>query len=117
MPETLCIAELKDGRRALCYIDADQGKAEIVLVLRPEDVERKPFTSARREAEHIQRMIREQRAPAITDAQPIPIPEPPKRRLTAADLLAMRGTQDEPTTREEQILRDLDRLERGDTEA
>lgn len=127
MPDTLCIAELADGRRALCYINPEEGKAQLVLVLRPEDLKPQPWKLR----DDIDRAVRQRVVPVsalpqalqeailgeIASARPLPIPPPPpKPRITPEDLLrrAQEAKQDEPQTREEKTLDDIERLRRGD---
>lgn len=115
MPETLCIAELEDGRRALCYINPDAQTAELVLILRPEDINpRQQFPSYSRFIPPDVKLCVDKTE--VTDARPMripPRPQPP--RITTDDLLRMaKGhAEDAPRTAEEQILKDLEDLQGG----
>lgn len=115
MSETLCIAELQDGRRALAYINQAAKTAQLVLVLRPDDLVPKSM-----------RM----KEPEIPRKEPIPIvdidngkvvgwvvdpqvlnlpPRMPEPRITVDDLLT-RGAQLAPSENispEDQIIRDI----------
>jgi len=126
MPETLCIAELQDGRRALAYIDREHQTAQLVLVLRPDDL--------------IPKSMRVQAPPPqfkmvpvpvvdietgrivgwVHDFQELPIPPRlPEPRITVDDLLN-RGAQIAPSENlspEDQILRDINHLRDDDSEA
>lgn len=122
MTDTLCIAELADGRRALCYANPEERTADVLCILRQEDMDRAFKLGPRRFREP--ERYRANPAPMLRIAGPvdveaiqgviIPTP-PPKRRITVEDLLTMEQTPTtDPATREEQILRDLERLTRGD---
>ena len=112
MPETLCIAELQDGRRALVYSNPEENLARLVLILRPEDMEPKPY----------------QRAQTTFPPRPIPLFDretgllvgfvvqetginiPPKKepRITTDDLLSGAQNLEKPAeSHEDQILREI----------
>lgn len=135
---TLCIAELADGRSALAYIDAVGMVAELVCILRPEDLltyhanrdgvnqalaKRGPLT-VKVDIEGLTdwaKLMIEKHGNAATNlivgAQPLDIPRPrPKPRISVDDLLNMGKDQkpEPPKTPQEKLLDDIERLQRGD---
>lgn len=122
MPETLCIAELDDGRRVLAYVDAQANTGQIVLVLRPEDFEPKgrPY---RLQDTHTRTVIKDQAGNPVGIAwsrKPLPIPAPPPAPRITADDLIQRGAQlapGQPVTPEDQLLKDILDLRDDEPEA
>lgn len=119
MPDTLCIADLADGRRALCYLNQEAGAAQLVLILRPEDMKPRriqprppgqPVLVYRVYGEGGE-LLGECTAPVVLQ---IP-PPPPKPRITPEDLFRMAKEPIAPKleTRQEKLLRDIENLQRG----
>jgi len=121
MPETLCIAELQDGKRALAYINREAMTAQLVLVLRPEDLIPKsiriPDRTPRMEPIPIVDLDSGRIVGWLQDPQDLPIPPRlPEPRITVDDLLN-RGSQIAPHEKlspEDEILRDINRLRDDD---
>lgn len=129
MTATLCIAEIKDGRRALCYIDTEAQTGQVVLILDPEAEQRQAIHDRHRIDREISNLhvvpldaipleLQAEILGAITTAAPLHIPKPPRpKALTAEDLIRRHQEQkpkEEPQTIEQQILDDIERLQRGD---
>ena len=125
MPETLCIAELEDGRRALAYINKEARTAQLVLVLRPDDLIPKSMRVKepqvpRREPIPVIDLDSGRIMGWLTDPQDLSIPPRlPEPRITVDDLV-QRGAQIAPSetiSPEDQILNDINRLRDDDPEA
>jgi hypothetical protein len=120
MPDALCIADLQDGRRALAYINKEAGTAQLVLVLRPDDLIPKSMRIPAAPPIPVVDLITGQVIGHFTSARDLPIPPPPPApRITVDDLL-QRGAQLQPNetvSPEDQILRDIENLRGGDPEA
>ncbi len=112
---TLAIAELKDGRRALAYVDLTTQSAEILLILRPEDWERcrrGAFTAPKHFTPPISASLPHDGSAEITDAEPVYVPAPPRRpKLTTEDLLRRICSPQPP--HEETPLERIERIQRG----
>lgn len=123
MPETLCIAELADGRRALAYINPETREGRLVLVLRPEDLIPRSMRIHAQETPPglpVIDMITGVEIGRFISARDLPIPTPPPPPRITADDLIQRGAQlapGQPTTPEEDIIRDIQRLADDDPEA
>ncbi len=123
MPETLCIAELQDGRRALVYINKEARSAQLVLVLRPDDLIPKSMRmdkGATPDPIPVVDMMTGQIIGHFTSARDLPIPPPPPAPRITADDLIQRGAQlapGQPITPEDQLLKDILDLRDDDPEA
>lgn len=116
----LCIADLKDGRRALCYLDQATGHGELVAILRPEDLGQ-PAPRAPRppgQPDQLFRIYKDGELVAeVLNPQALRLPPPlPAPRITPLDLLrlAQEIEPEEPGTRQDQILRRIEDQLRGE---
>ena len=125
MPETLCIAELQDGRRALAYINPEARTAQLVLVLRPDDLVPKSMRMKeppipRREPIPVVDIETGRIVGWVTDPQALNIPPRlPEPRITVDDLVE-RGRQITPSeiiSPEDQLLKDILDLRDDEPEA
>lgn len=110
MADTLCIAELADGRRALAYMNPDGATAQLVLVLRDEDLIPRSMRLAPAEPAPVMDSGTGLVIGEAIGGQRLQIPpKPPAPRITADDLV-QRGRQlasGEAVSPEDQILRDI----------
>lgn len=110
MPETLCIADLQDGRRALAYINKEARTAQLVLVLRPDDLVPKSMRIPSAPPIPVVDISTGQVIGHFTSARDLPIPPPPPAPRITADDLIQRGAQltpGQPITPEDQLLKDI----------
>ena len=116
----LCIADLMDGRRALIRTGSD--RCEVVTILSESDMKPKPWWYANITTDACEGLAvfeGDRFVGFIQTTQPLQIPPPPpKRRITAEDLIQRAREADQTAGRprltpEEQSLHEINRL-RGD---
>lgn len=120
---SLCIADLMDGRRALIRTGAD--RCEVVTVLSEADMKPQPwYSNTTSEAcQGLAVFDGERFLGFIQTTQPLQIPPPPpKRRITADDLIKRAKDADQTAGRpqltpEEQSIQSIKRLLGDDPEA